>query len=94
MHQGSNVTDVQKWSWAGAAEASLTTTAGQPAGYQRSQKDTGLHPLQSASDRLSSIPCAGGTAQAYRELDFINGQSLAPDAAVTEFVDMFGQDPK
>jgi hypothetical protein len=27
-----------------------------------------------------------------RELDFINGQLLAPDAAVTEFVDMFGAD--
>jgi hypothetical protein len=27
-----------------------------------------------------------------RELDFINGKSLAPDAAITEFVDMFGQE--
>ena len=27
-----------------------------------------------------------------RELDFINGQSSLPDAAITEFVDMFGQD--
>jgi len=26
------------------------------------------------------------------ELDFINGQSLAPHAVVIEFVDMFGQD--
>ena len=27
-----------------------------------------------------------------RELDFINGQSLVPDAVIIEFVDMFGQD--
>ena len=27
-----------------------------------------------------------------RELDFINGQSPVPDAAITEFVDMFGED--
>jgi hypothetical protein len=27
-----------------------------------------------------------------RELDFINGESPAPDAAITEYVDMFGQD--
>ena len=27
-----------------------------------------------------------------RELDFINGESPAPDAAITEFVESFGQD--
>ena len=27
-----------------------------------------------------------------RELDFINGQSPVPDAAITEFVDMFRED--
>jgi hypothetical protein len=27
-----------------------------------------------------------------RELAFINGESPAPDAAITQYVDMFGQD--
>jgi hypothetical protein len=27
-----------------------------------------------------------------RELDFINGESPAPDATITEYVDRFGQD--
>jgi hypothetical protein len=27
-----------------------------------------------------------------RELDFINGHTPAPDAAVTEYVDMYGED--
>ena len=43
--------------------------------------------------RPSHVPVAQrAQRKLMRELDFINGQSLAPDAAVTEFVDMFGED--
>ena len=49
--------------------------------------------LDCLAARPSHVPVAQrAQRKLMRELDFINGQSLAPDAAVTEFVDMFGED--
>ena len=43
--------------------------------------------------RPSNVPVAQRAQRKLMcELDFINGQSLAPHAVVIEFVDMFGQD--
>ena len=43
--------------------------------------------------RPSPVPVAQrAQLKLMRELDFINGESPAPDAAITEFVESFGQD--
>ena len=69
-------------------QASLPGTRGR----RRTQAST-RSSLHLTACRPSPVPVAQrAQRKLMRELDFINGQSLAPDAAVTEFVDMFGED--